>query len=171
MPETVIRDARPADAEAMASLYNHYVRESIATFETEPVAAVEMARRIQKVKASSLPWRVAETTGGLSGYAYATRWHDRHAYRFSVESTVYIDAGVVGQGLGERLYLSLLSQLRHQGLHAVMAVIALPNAASVALHEKVGFRQSGCLRAVGRKFERWIDVGYWQCFLTDVPEP
>ncbi|MBA4720939.1 MAG: N-acetyltransferase [Alcanivorax sp.] len=171
MPETVIRDACLADAEAMAPLYNHYVHRSIATFETEPVAAVEMARRIQKVKASSLPWRVAETAGELSGYAYATRWHDRHAYRFSVESTVYIDAGAVGQGLGERLYLSLLSQLRHQGLHTVMAVIALPNVASVALHEKVGFRQSGGLRAVGRKFERWIDVGYWQCFLTDAPEP
>lgn len=161
----MIRDVTTADAEAIARIYNHYVCESVVTFEESAIAPDEMVRRIQDIQASGLPWLVKQLDGIVVGYAYAGPWKSRSAYRLSVESTVYIEAGCMGRGIGFELYSSLLEALRATRTHAVIGGIALPNAASIALHEKLGFRKIGQFHEVGRKFERWVDVGYWQLLL------
>jgi len=163
----VIRAATAEDAEAIAAIYNHYVLETIVTFEEDPVAPVEMARRIAEVEAGTLPWLVAEEGGQVVGYAYATPWRSRIGYRFSVEVTVYTAPGQEGRGIGSRLYGELLPLLEAKGLHAAMGGIALPNDASIALHEKFGFQKVAHFRQPGIKFGRWIDVGYWQRMLGD----
>jgi phosphinothricin acetyltransferase len=161
MNET-IRAAEAADAGAIAAIYKHYVTESAITFEEEPPAPEEMARRMEQVRSASLPWLVAERDGQVAGYAYATPWKARAAYRFSVEITVYLAQEHAGRGIGSALYDELFRILQACGVHAVMGGIALPNAASVALHEKFGLRKVAHFREVGFKFNRWIDVGYWQ---------
>jgi phosphinothricin acetyltransferase len=157
-----IRVAEPRDAKAIADIYNHYVQTSIVTFEEDPVTAAEIARRMEEVQSAPLPWLIAEEGSQVVGYAYATPWRTRTAYRFSVEVTVYVAPGYAGRGIGSMLYSQLFPMLQAQGIHAVMGGIALPNEASVALHEKFGFRQVAAFQEVGFKFNRWIDVGYWQ---------
>jgi phosphinothricin acetyltransferase len=161
----LIRDAEVRDAVVLAAVYNHYVNNTTISFEEMPVAAEEMERRIQAVKANGLPWLVMEHAGRVVGYAYATRWKERSAYRFSVESSVYFDPDACGRGLATALYEKLLARLEGMGVHAVIGGIAQPNPASVGLHEKLGFQQIALFREVGRKFDRWIDVGYWQRIL------
>jgi phosphinothricin acetyltransferase len=158
----VIRGAAAADVAAIAGIYNHYVRETIVTFEEEPVAAEQMGVRIASVAADGLPWLVAEQGGEIVGYAYATKWKERVAYRYSVESTVYVAPGSEGRGLASALYSALFERLAELGVHAVMAGIALPNERSVALHEKFGLAKVAHFREVGFKFGQWIDVGYWE---------
>ncbi len=163
--DVVIRAATAEDAGAIAAIYNHHVLETIVTFEEEPVSAPEMARRIGEVQGVALPWLVAIDPAGLVGYAYATPWRSRFGYRFSVEVTVYTAPGQAGRGIGSRLYEALLPLLEARAIHAAMGGIALPNDASVALHEKFGFRKVAHFREPGIKFGRWIDVGYWQLLL------
>lgn len=163
--KVTLRDAEPRDADAIAAIYNHYVTDSTATFETEPVKPTDMAGRLAKTAALGLPWLVADTGEQIAGFACASRWKERHAYRYAVESTVYVAAGDRGRGFGEPLYAELLDRLRRTSAHAVIAGIVLPNAASVRLHEKLGFRKIGHFEEVGYKFDRWIDVGYWQLLL------
>ena len=112
-----------------------------------------------------MPWLVAERGGAVVGYAYATRWRPRRAYRFSAEVTVYVAGGLGGQGIGSRLYERLLPVLRERGVHAAMGGIALPNEGSIRLHEKFGFTKAAHFEQAGLKFGRWIDVGYWQLLL------
>jgi L-amino acid N-acyltransferase YncA len=126
------------------------------------VTAAEIARRIEGVQSVSLPWLIAETSGRVAGYAYAAPWKTRTAYRFSVETSVYVEPGQIGRGVGSLLYNELFSILQAKGIHAVIAGISLPNETSVSFHEKFGFQKVGYFREVGLKFNRWIDVGYWQ---------
>lgn len=162
MVDTVeIRAASPADAAAVVAIYNHYVAESIATFEIKAVSTPVMGRRIEAVTRTH-PWLVAVGDRRLLGYAYATRWKERAAYARSAEATIYLAPDQCGAGLGRRLYGRLLERLWAAGVHTVLAGIALPNPASVALHEALGFRKVAHLDEVGWKFERWVDVGYWQ---------
>ncbi len=160
----MIRAATTNDAAAIAAIYNHYIANSIITFEETPVSADEMAARIAEVTAS-LPWLVFESAGEVMGYAYASPWKSRCAYRFSVETTVYLAATATGRGIGTQLYTALLADLRGRSLHSVIGGVALPNAASVALHEKFGFEKVAHFKQVGWKFDRWIDVGYWELML------
>ena len=162
MSDALIRPAGVADADAIARIYNHYIRETVVTFEEEEVSTREIAGRIEQIVGASLPWLVVEHAGSVTGYAYAGAWHLRSAYRYSVESTIYLDHGHTGNGTGTRLYESLLAILRAKSLHVVIGGIALPNAASVALHERLGFKKVAHFREVGFKFGRWVDVGYWQ---------
>lgn len=157
-----IRDATADDAKAIVAVYNHYVLNTTITFEEQAVTDMEMAQRIADVQSAGLPWLVVETDGVLVGYAYATKWRVRHAYRFSVESTVYLAPDVSGKGLGTVLYAELLSRLAAQEYHLVIGGIALPNVASIALHEKMGFQKVAQFSEVGFKFDRWLDVGYWE---------
>lgn len=157
-----IRDATPADAATIAAIYNHYVAQTVITFEEEPVPPAEMARRIAEVQAGSLPWLVVEGDDGVAGYAYASAFRTRSAYRFSAEVTIYLDPAAARRGIGTRLYDALLPLLPARGLHVAIAAIALPNAASIALHEKFGLRKVGHFPEVGFKLGRWVDVGYWQ---------
>ena len=157
-----IRPATDADAEAIARIYNHYITHTVVTFEVDQVTRDEMVRRIDKVRTESLPWLVVALDDVVAGYSYATRWHTRHAYRFSAETSVYLSPDHGGRGIGTRLYQELLDLLMQKGVHTVIGGIALPNDASVALHEKFGYQKAAHYREVGFKFDRWIDVGYWQ---------
>ena len=160
-----IRSAEARDAAAIAAIYNHYVLNTTVSFETEAVSEDVMAGRIAEVLGIPLPWLVLERDNTLLGYAYATRWKPRQAYRFSVESSVYLRPDAIGQGSGGRLYSALIEALKPLGLHSSLGGIALPNEASIALHEKLGFRKVGQLHEIGFKQDRWIDVGYWQLIL------
>jgi len=162
MKEIRIRPAVAADCEAIARIYNYYIRETTITFEEQEVMVPEMAARLTEVSGAGLPWLVAEDPTSVIGYAYASKWKGRCAYRFSAESTVYLDPSRTQSGIGRRLYEALLDALRQKSIHVVMGGIALPNDASVRLHERLGFEKVAHFREVGFKFDRWIDVGYWQ---------
>lgn len=149
----------------IAAIYNHYIVGSHCTFEKVPVSAAIMAERIATVQ-EKYPWLVIEENGTIKGYAYATAWKQREAYAQTVESTVYVHPDAFGQGYGRKLYSELVQQLKTGEFHAALGGIALPNDASIALHEKLGFRKVGQLQQVGFKFDRWIDVGYWELLLV-----
>ena len=166
MSDAVIRPAVLTDSASIAAIYNHYVTNTVITFEEEPVPAQAMAGRIAEIQAQDLPWLVAERDGQVIGYCYASRWKARSAYRHSVETTIYLEHGQEGRGLGRRLYAALLDILKTRDIHAAIGGAALPNAASVALHEKLGFRPVGTFREVGFKFGRRVDVAYWQLVLS-----
>jgi phosphinothricin acetyltransferase len=121
-----------------------------------------MARRMEEVWSASLPWLVAELGGHVVGYAYASKWKARYGYRFSTEISVYLDAAHGGRGMGSKLYDQLFPMLRDRGVHSAIGGIALPNEASVALHEKFGLEKVAHFKEVGIKFNQWIDVGYRQ---------
>lgn len=160
----MIRSAKESDGEAIAQIYNHYIEETVVTFEENLVSGDEMASRVRAIT-ESLPWLVLEENEQILGYAYAGKWHGRCAYRYSVESTVYLDSKFGGKGYGSLLYQKLLADLRDQQFHIVIGGVALPNPASVALHEKFGFKKVAHYEEVGFKFGRWIDVAYWQLTL------
>lgn len=166
MLETTLRDVCETDAEAIVAIYNHYIVNTVVTFEEQAVTPNEMLSRIESVISASLPWIVVEQDGQVAGYAYASKWHGRCAYRYTAESTVYLDRHSIGRGLGTRLYEALLMKLQRKAMHVVIGGVALPNAASVALHEKLGFMKAAHYHEVGYKFGRWIDVGYWERTLT-----
>jgi phosphinothricin acetyltransferase len=162
MEAAIIRPAEARDAEAIARIYNHYVRSTTITFEEQEVTPKQMADRMADVRAAALPWLALVRDGAVAGYAYASPWRTRSAYRFTVETSVYVDHAQLGQNFGHALYEALLPLLRERGVHAVVACLGLPNPASVALHERCGFRHVGDFPEVGYKFGAWLDVGYWQ---------
>jgi phosphinothricin acetyltransferase len=164
-PQADIRPATLDDAEQICALYNHYVVTSTITFEEEPVTPAEMANRIRETQAASLPWLVAASDGDILGYAYASKWRGRAAYKFSAEVTIYVRQGLGRSGIGTPLYEHLLSALKSRGMHAVVGGVALPNDASLRFHRKFGFEKVAHFREVGYKFDRWIDVTYWQLTL------
>lgn len=160
-----IRTASPDDAAAVAALYAPVVRHTAISFETEPPDAAEMRRRIVSTLAQ-LPWLVAEdASGAVAGYAYAGRHRERAAYQWSVDTTVYVREDRRGQGVGRALYGRLLPLLGELGHYQAFAGIALPNDASVRLHEAMGFQALGVYRHVGYKHGQWRDVGWWQASL------
>lgn len=160
----MIRAAVVEDAAAVARIYNHYVLDTVVTFEEQAVSDEDMAGRIRETSVA-FPWLVAEDAGQLVGYAYAGKWSGRCAYRTTVECTVYLDPAVIGRGVGTRLYSALFDILRSRSMHVAIGVIALPNVESIALHEKFGLVKVGHFKEVGFKFGRWVDVGYWQVVL------
>lgn len=160
----MIRSATAEDAARIAEIYNHYVLHSTITFEEQAVSVVEMRNRIREVLAG-FPWLVWVEDQSVQGFAYASKWKGRSAYRNSVESTLYLKEGATGRGIGAKLYEALITELRERELHAVMGGIALPNDASIALHKKLGFEKVAHFREVGWKFDKWIDVEYWQLLL------
>ncbi|MCL1090287.1 N-acetyltransferase family protein [Shewanella profunda] len=162
----MIRQVKKEDAYNIAKIYNYYIENTSVTFELKPVSTPEMEQRIEDACNSELPWLVAENNGHIIGYCYASKWKGRCAYRYSVEVTVYLDFSITSQGWGTMLYEQLLTQLKSLQVHAVIGGIALPNEASVALHEKFGMKKVAHFKEVGRKFENWVDVGYWQCILN-----
>ncbi len=166
MSELLIREATPDDAAAICAIYNPYIEYTTISFEEKPVAVSEMAERIASTQAQGLPWLVAEAGGDMLGYAYATRWRVRPAYRHAVESSIYMRQATVGQGVGKLLYRELIRRLAVLGLHTVIGGVAQPNPASDGLHRALGFKQVAQFEQVGRKFGRWLDVAYWQLPLT-----
>lgn len=161
----MIRPATKTDADAIARIYNHYVLNTTITFEEKAVTVEDIVDRIAEVESNSLLWLVAEQDGQVVGYAYASKWKGRCAYRYSVESSVYVAQGHGGRGIGTKLYEALLPQLKDKGIHAVIGGIVLPNLSSIALHEKFGMTQVAHFKEVGYKFNQWLDVGYWEGLL------
>jgi phosphinothricin acetyltransferase len=159
-----IRLATAHDAEGVAAIYRPVVTGTAISFETSPPDREEMARRIEETL-RSYPWLVCEVDGATAGYAYATRHRVRGAYQWSVDTSVYIADAFRRRGVGRGLYTSLFAILAAQGYFNAFAGIALPNAASVALHESMGFELIGVYRRVGYKLDRWHDVGWWQLIL------
>uniref|UniRef100_UPI0032170574 arsinothricin resistance N-acetyltransferase ArsN1 family B n=1 Tax=uncultured Draconibacterium sp. TaxID=1573823 RepID=UPI0032170574 len=161
----MIRDIHINDSKAIADIYNYYINNTCITFEEIPVTESDIKERI-KSHNLNLPWIVYEESGEIAGYAYASEWKSRCAYKFSVESTVYLKQGKEGKGIGTILYRELLNRIARSNIHAVIGGIALPNKPSIALHEKLGFEKVAQFKEVGYKFEKWIDVGYWELVLT-----
>ena len=155
----LIRLAGPADAEAIAAIYRPYVETSRISFEEVPPDAGEIERRMAQ---PLHPWLVIEEADRVIGYASTSPLRGRSAYRFSVETGLYLEPGAQGRGLGRALLSAHLELLARQGFVTAIAGISLPNAASVALHEKLGFVLSGIERGVGFKLGEWVDVGRWQ---------
>jgi phosphinothricin acetyltransferase len=161
----MIRPVRADDASAISAVYNYYVENTVITFEEDPVSAKTMEERIRAVTAR-YPWLVCEEAGEILGYAYVHAWHERSAYRFTAEDSIYLKHGSEGKGIGTALFGRLLEEVRKLDLHALMSVITVPNAASVGFHEKFGFNRVGRFAEVGFKFGRRLDVGYWELILT-----
>lgn len=161
-----VRSVSAADSAVLAEIYNHYVRHTVVTFEEVEVTAEQMLERINSITSASLPWLVAEVSGQVVGYAYAGKFRNRSAYRFTAEATVYLEKNAGGQGIGTKLYQVLLHQLKQRNFHSVVGIVALPNEASIKLHEKFNFKKIGHFSEVGFKFNRWVDVGYWQVALN-----
>ena len=158
----MIRAATEADAEALVNIYNYYITDTVVTFEELPVTAQEFAGRIRKVLEGGYPYLVAEEDSEILGYAYASQFRTRVAYRFTAETTVYLKHGVTGKGLGTALYTALLEELKQRKFHMALGGITVPNAASQALHEKLGFKQIAHFSECGFKFNQWLDVGFWE---------
>jgi len=166
-----IRIATADDADAIAAIYAPIVRDTTISFEWVPPSAAEFRSRISKTLAK-YPWLVAVDTGDeVAGYVHASSHRDPPSYQWSVNTTVYIRADSRGQGLGKLLYAELFKQLVSLGHYRAYAGIALPNDASVALHEGVGFEPIGVYKAVGYKFDAWRDVGWWQKSLRPLAPP
>jgi L-amino acid N-acyltransferase YncA len=154
-----VRPAVPADLEAVAAICAHYVRTTVTTFEEVPPTVADWQRRLDDLAGRNLPFLVAEADGTVCGYAYASPWRPKPAYRHTVEDTVYISPGRTGRGLGRALLGALLTGCEQAGARQVIAVIADTGSdASVALHRRLGFEQAGRLRRVGHKHGRWIDT-------------
>ena len=158
----MIRPVKLEDSQQIASIYNYYIEHTLVTFEQVPLTSAQMEARLSSVLNEGGLWFVSEEQGHVNGYAYSTPWGTREGYRTSVEATVYLSAEHTGKGLGFSLYSHLLEQLRAMQIHSVIGVIGLPNPGSVKLHEKLGFEKVAGLKEIGRKFDTWVDVGYWQ---------
>ena len=154
----IVRPATAADLPAITAIYRHHVLHGLASFEVEPPAAAEMARRFDAIRALGLPYFVAERAGKIAGYAYAAVYRARPAYRYTVEDSVYVDHDSAGRGIGSALMPALIDGCATAGRRQIIAVIGdSANHASIKLHEKFGFQRVGLLPAVGYKFGRWVD--------------
>lgn len=142
-----------SDAAALCGIYNYYITNTCITFEEESVLESKMAGRIRETM-SLLPWFIWEEHGDVVGYAYASKWKDRSAYRYSAETTVYIRPDMTGRGIGRKLYEQLIADLRKAGMHSIMGGIALPNSASQKLHESLGFKKVAHFEQVGWNFSK-----------------
>lgn len=166
-----VRAAAPDDAAAVVAIYAPYVEGSIVSFETDAPDAAAMRNRIE-AGGDLYPWLAAvDEAGALAGYAYASAFRPRPAYRYTVETTIYVRQGLHGRGIGSLLYAPLLAILEAQGFTQAFGAITLPNPASIALHERHGFVRAGTYEQVGWKQGGWWDVGLWQRHLAPAVVP
>jgi L-amino acid N-acyltransferase YncA len=154
-----IRAALPTDVASIQSIYAHHVSHGLGTFETVPPDLHEMASRHAQITAAGFPYLVAVDAGAVVGYAYANQFRTRAAYRYTVEDSVYIAPDAHRRGIGKALLAELVARCSAQGLHQMLAVIGdSGNVGSIAVHRACGFEDVGVMKAVGRKFDRWVDV-------------
>ncbi len=165
--DVIVRAATAADSAGIAAVYAPIVERSVISFEETAPDAEEFARRM--LARPRLPWFVGELSGRVVGFAYASQHRQRAAYRWSADCSIYLDASARGRGLGRALYERLFAEVRELGYVSLCAGIALPNPASVGLHEALGFQPVGVYRQVGYKHGTWIDVGWWQRPLRVAP--
>jgi len=162
MSDLIIRDYRPEDIPAVTRIYGHYVRDTVITFETEEPDEAEMRNRFETIKAKGHPLLIAEHDGKVIGYAYASTYRAREAYRFTCEDSIYLSPDAVGQGIGSKLLARLIEESRKAGLKQMLAVITAERENSIRLHAKQGFRMIGRYEALGYKFDRWLDIVHMQ---------
>ncbi|HET9648279.1 MAG TPA: GNAT family N-acetyltransferase [Microlunatus sp.] len=169
-----VRPVEEPDLPGIRAIINHFIATSAFTFRTDPQTLQEWRSDWERLHGTH-PWLAAVDEGRVVGIAYAAPWNYRMAYRWTVETSVYVDPSCQRRGVGDALYANLLARLRRQGYRSVVAVIALPNHPSVRLHERHGFTPVGMLRNAGFKLGEWHDVGFWQCVLAEAdaeePEP
>ena len=170
MPDADVRPVVETDFPAIAELTNEFVRGTAIHFGYEPVTAAELLTGWRR-GVDRYPWLVAEVDGSFAGYAKAGVWRERAAYGWTVETGIYLRSPHRGRGVARILYERLIELLRRQGFRSIVAGVTLPNPASVALHERIGFVPVGVVRAAGFKLGRWHDVGFWQLELSDAPSP
>jgi phosphinothricin acetyltransferase len=164
MADHTIRAATPDDLQALTDIYNHYIVHTAITFELQPLTA-EQRRAWFDAHHASGPHRLLVATdarGGCVGYASSSRWRPKPAYDPTVETSVYCHPDAIGQGYGTALYAALFDALSGEDVHTAVAGVALPNPASLSLHERVGFTPVGVFHAVGRKFDRFWDVAWFE---------
>lgn len=162
-----IRTVRPADASAIAAIYAYHVLHGTASYEIDPPSEAAMRAKIEQISKIGWPFIVAEVDGELAGYAYATQFRDRAAYRFACEDSIYVAAGMIGRGIGRALLQQLIERSADYGFKTMIGVVGGAEPASIALHQALGFVEVGRLTAVGFKFERWLDSVYLQLELGD----
>lgn len=162
---SLVRLATPEDAAGILAIYAPYIANTSFTFETELPSVNDFAERIRNYLIQ-WPWLVCEANGMITGYAYATRYRERTAYQWCVESSIYIHDDFQKAGIGKILYTALFEILKRQGFNNVYAVINLPNEKSVAFHEKLGFHYFATYEKVGYKLGKWKNVGWWQLSLN-----
>lgn len=169
----MIRDATPTDLPAITALYGREVLTGTATFELDPPSLVEMTTRFDAVRAKGLPWLVADIDGAFAGYAYISPFRPRPAYRYGVEGSIYVEEAARGRGVGKALLSAVIDRARALGLRHVIGAISdsATSEASIALHERLGFRRAGTYHQVGWKFDRWIDVHLLQLDLDPSGAP
>jgi L-amino acid N-acyltransferase YncA len=159
-----VRPATPEDLPGVAAIYDEQVRTGISTFDLEPPGVAYWQHRLGSTEPGD-HFLVTERDGEVLGFAYSSSYRPRPGYRLTRETSVYLAEHARGQGHGRRLYDDLLERLAADDIHVVLALIALPNAPSIALHEACGFEHLGTMREVGRKFDRWLDTAWYQRFL------
>lgn len=162
MSDVLLRAFAWSDVPAIAAIYRHYVDETVITFETEAPSEATMAERFGKLLDLGHPLIIAEQDGAVLGYAYASFYRPRAAYRFTCEDSIYLDKSVVGKGIGGQLLERLMAESKAAGFTQMLAVITAERANSVRLHEKLGFRKVGYYDQVGFKFDRWLDIVHLQ---------
>lgn len=165
--QSTIRKAEPGDARAAAAIYAYHVAHGTASFDTEPRTEAEMTAKIAECASHGWPFLVAETEGQVVGYAYATQFRDRPAYRSTCENSIYLDPAHVGRGIGTQLLAGLIEAATQSGFRQMVAVVGGAEPASVALHAKAGFVEAGRMKSVGRKFGLWLDTVYLQLNLGE----
>lgn len=157
-----IRDVAESDAEAISAIYGHHVLHGTASYDLDPPPAEFHRDKIRRISGASWPFLVAEVEGRIAGYAYATQFRDRAAYRFTCEDSIYVHPELTGRGIGKVLLVALLDRSAAYGFKTVIAVIGGAEPASIAVHAALGFAEVGRLRSVGWKHERWLDSVYMQ---------
>jgi phosphinothricin acetyltransferase len=160
--QPTVRIAEPRDAAAIAAIYAHHVAHGTASFDTDPRSEAATAEKIAECASRGWPFLVAELDGMVVGYAYASQFRDRPAYRTTCENSIYISPAYIGQGVGTLLLAALIEAATAAGFRQMIAVIGGAEPASVALHARAGFREAGQMRSVGRKHGRWLDTVYLQ---------
>ena len=162
MSGIVIRDARESDAEAIAAIYAHHVLNGTASYDIEPPTAGRTAGKIRRIAEAGWPFLVADLDGEVAGYAYATQFRDREAYRFTAEDSIYVHPDHMRRGIGRALLEALIERSAQFGFRSIIAVVGGAEPASIALHEGCGFEVVGRLKGAGFKFGRWLDNVYMQ---------
>lgn len=161
----MIREVSIKDAKAITDIYNYYIRNSVANLEETEIDESFFNDKILK-DATRFPWLVYEKDHKIIGFAYASEWKARSGYKKSAELTVYLHHNNASKGIGTRLYKAVIDRLKEMDVHAVVGGISLPNEASVRLHEKFGFEKVAHYKEIGYKFNKWVDVGYWQLIIN-----
>ena len=163
-----IRDVEERDAEVIAAIYAHHVLHGTASYEIDPPSVADTCAKIRRIIAAGWPFIVSERDGAVVGYAYATQFRDRPAYRFTCENSIYVHPDWTGRGIGKALLEALMERSATCGFKQMIAVIGGAEPASIALHARCGFREVGRLHAVGWKKEKWLDSVYMQRELPSV---